>query len=180
LDAIAPDEHLLCAITCPHRGMPLSCGQLDGAQLECSYHGWRFDVHTGQCAVIPSLVADQKLKVDRIYAGSFSLRKRDDFIWVFIPDPGPASAGFTKAARARASSRNREFSEHYNSLFDCGTALLGRSRDHWLDDPAHGPFVHQAWWWRSRHSITESRRISSHPVRLSHERAHAQLEQRAL
>jgi hypothetical protein len=22
-------------------------------------------------------------------------------------------------------------------------------------DPAHGPFVHQAWWWRSRHSIHE-------------------------
>jgi hypothetical protein len=24
-----------------------------------------------------------------------------------------------------------------------------------LMDPAHGPFVHQAWWWRSRHSIHE-------------------------
>jgi hypothetical protein len=24
-----------------------------------------------------------------------------------------------------------------------------------LMDPAHGPFVHQAWWWRSRHSIRE-------------------------
>src|SRR5450631_2135192 len=22
-------------------------------------------------------------------------------------------------------------------------------------DPAHGPFVHQAWWWRSRSSIHE-------------------------
>jgi phenylpropionate dioxygenase-like ring-hydroxylating dioxygenase large terminal subunit len=22
-------------------------------------------------------------------------------------------------------------------------------------DPAHGPFVHQAWWWRSQHSIHE-------------------------
>ena len=22
-------------------------------------------------------------------------------------------------------------------------------------DPAHGPFVHQAWWWRSRHSIRD-------------------------
>ena len=22
-------------------------------------------------------------------------------------------------------------------------------------DPAHGPFVHQAWWWRSRASIRE-------------------------
>jgi phenylpropionate dioxygenase-like ring-hydroxylating dioxygenase large terminal subunit len=24
-----------------------------------------------------------------------------------------------------------------------------------LMDPAHGPFVHQAWWWRSQHSIHE-------------------------
>ena len=33
----------------------------------------------------------------------------------------------------------------------CGVdqAIIG------LMDPAHGPFVHQAWWWRSRHSIRE-------------------------
>ena len=24
-----------------------------------------------------------------------------------------------------------------------------------LMDPAHGPFVHQAWWWRTRRSIRE-------------------------
>ena len=24
-----------------------------------------------------------------------------------------------------------------------------------LMDPAHGPFVHQAWWWRSAASIHE-------------------------
>src|SRR5690348_9022355 len=28
---------------CPHRGMPLSCGRFDGSQVECSYHGWKFD-----------------------------------------------------------------------------------------------------------------------------------------
>jgi hypothetical protein len=27
-----------------------------------------------------------------------------------------------------------------------------------LMDPAHGPFVHQAWWWRSRHSIREKQK----------------------
>src|SRR5580692_5930253 len=36
---------------CPHRGMPLSCGRFDGQNLECSYHGWKFDAHTGQCKV---------------------------------------------------------------------------------------------------------------------------------
>ena len=27
-----------------------------------------------------------------------------------------------------------------------------------LMDPAHGPFVHQAWWWRSAHSIHEKKK----------------------
>ena len=74
---------------CPHRGMPLSYGHFDGQQVECSYHGWRFDGHTGQCQLIPSLTADQKLKIDRIYAGSYPCEEHDDFIWVFIPEPPP-------------------------------------------------------------------------------------------
>ena len=32
---------------CPHRGMPPSCGWFDGSAVECSYHGWKFDPHTG-------------------------------------------------------------------------------------------------------------------------------------
>ena len=81
---------------CPHRGMPLSCGRFDGEQVECSYHGWKFDALGGQCRLVPSLTADQNIKVDRIYAGSFACYERDAFIWVFIPDPGPAGAGFTR------------------------------------------------------------------------------------
>jgi len=132
---------------CPHRGMPLSCGQLDGEQVECSYHGWRFDVHTGQCAAIPSLVADQKLRVDRIYAGSYPCEERDDFIWVFIPDPGPVGAGFTKPAPAPVPGPEiPKFSDRYKLAYL--TADLPCSVDHGiigLMDPAHGPFVHQAW-----------------------------------
>ncbi|MEK6585121.1 MAG: Rieske (2Fe-2S) protein, partial [Nitrospirota bacterium] len=29
---------------CPHRGMPLSFGRFDGERVECSYHGWQFDM----------------------------------------------------------------------------------------------------------------------------------------
>src|SRR5690348_9669456 len=81
---------------CPHRGMPLSCGWFDGQQLECSYHGWKFDAHSGQCQVVPSLTPDQKLKVDRIYAGSYACEERDGFVWVFIPEPALSGAGFGK------------------------------------------------------------------------------------
>jgi phenylpropionate dioxygenase-like ring-hydroxylating dioxygenase large terminal subunit len=145
---------------CPHRGMPLSCGWYDGQQLECSYHGWRFDAHTGQCKVIPSLTADQELKIDRIYAGSYACEERDGFLWVFIPEPGPAGAGFTKAADPPCPAPEvPKFSARFKTAYL--TANLPCSVDHGiigLMDPAHGPFVHQAWWWRSRHSIHEKQK----------------------
>ncbi|MGH9405781.1 MAG: Rieske 2Fe-2S domain-containing protein, partial [Terriglobia bacterium] len=47
--------------TCPHRGMPLTCGRVDSDVVECSYHGWRFEPHTGQCREIPSWVPGDKL-----------------------------------------------------------------------------------------------------------------------
>ena len=50
---------------CPHRGIPLSDGQFDGAEVECCYHGWRF-APDGQCTLIPSLTADQDMAVDKI------------------------------------------------------------------------------------------------------------------
>ena len=44
---------------CPHRGMPLSAGRLDGGEVECRYHGWRFAAD-GRCTAIPSLAAGQR------------------------------------------------------------------------------------------------------------------------
>src|SRR6184192_2153717 len=89
---------------CPHRGMPLSCGRFDGEQVECSYHGWRFEAQSGQCQLIPSLTADQSMKVDRIYAGNYACEERDNFIWVFVPDHGPASAGFKRREQPGSSA----------------------------------------------------------------------------
>jgi phenylpropionate dioxygenase-like ring-hydroxylating dioxygenase large terminal subunit len=145
---------------CPHRGMPLSCGRFDGRQVECSYHGWKFDAVSGQCQVIPSLTADQTLKVDRIYAGSYACEERDSFIWVFIPDPGPTSAGFTRRDDPPSSAPPvPTFSDKFKTAYL--SADLPCNVDHGiigLMDPAHGPFVHQAWWWRSQHSIHEKQK----------------------
>lgn len=145
---------------CPHRGMPLSCGRFDGKDIECSYHGWKFAAHTGQCQLIPSLTADQKLKVDRIYAGSYACEEHDDYIWVFIPEPSPAGAGFTKTADPPfPAPRVPIFSDKYKIAHL--TADLPCNVDHGiigLMDPAHGPFVHQAWWWRTQKSIHEKQK----------------------
>jgi nitrite reductase/ring-hydroxylating ferredoxin subunit len=38
-----------CAAVCSHRGGPLAEGRLQGARLTCPWHGWSYDVRTGQC-----------------------------------------------------------------------------------------------------------------------------------
>jgi nitrite reductase (NADH) small subunit/3-phenylpropionate/trans-cinnamate dioxygenase ferredoxin subunit len=34
--------------TCPHAGGPLGEGSLDGELIECPWHGWRYNVRTGE------------------------------------------------------------------------------------------------------------------------------------
>ncbi|HKW55750.1 MAG TPA: Rieske 2Fe-2S domain-containing protein [Candidatus Acidoferrum sp.] len=156
--------------SCPHRGIPLSYGRFDGKALECSYHGWRFEACTGQCLEIPSLTNQDKLKFERVFAGHFPCEERDGYVWVYMRDAGAGSADRGAAthggaspspARGRpteipAAPRLNVFSEKYRiTHLDCE---LPSHIDHGiigLMDPAHGPFVHQSWYWRSRHSIHE-------------------------
>ena len=48
---------------CAHKGGPLSEGKLSGTRLACPWHGWMYDVRTGQCmfpgrgAAVPSYTA---------------------------------------------------------------------------------------------------------------------------
>jgi len=34
---------------CRHMKAPLSTGRVDGTTLTCSWHGWKYDITTGQC-----------------------------------------------------------------------------------------------------------------------------------
>jgi nitrite reductase (NADH) small subunit len=38
-----------CGDACAHRGGPLSEGKLSGPRLACPWHGWQYDVRTGEC-----------------------------------------------------------------------------------------------------------------------------------
>lgn len=39
---------------CPHKGAPLVEGTLCGHTIECEWHGWQFDVRTGECLTTTS------------------------------------------------------------------------------------------------------------------------------
>jgi nitrite reductase (NADH) small subunit len=44
---------------CPHQGGPLGRGELEGCIVTCPWHGWQFDVRTGQHQLSPSIVQPQ-------------------------------------------------------------------------------------------------------------------------
>ena len=74
--------------SCPHRGIPLSCGWFDGKQVTCKYHGWGFEPVTGQCLEIPSLTSKDTLDPHKIFAGTFPCEEHDGHAWVYVPRPG--------------------------------------------------------------------------------------------
>lgn len=41
--------------TCPHAGGPIGDGEVDGDQVVCPLHGWRFDVRTGASDIAPGI-----------------------------------------------------------------------------------------------------------------------------
>jgi nitrite reductase/ring-hydroxylating ferredoxin subunit len=45
---IGDEVHALGDV-CAHKGGPLSDGKLTGTRLACPWHGWMYDVRTGQC-----------------------------------------------------------------------------------------------------------------------------------
>jgi len=136
---------------CPHRGIPLSYGRFDGKSVECSYHGWKFDGCSGQCVEIPSLTSQDKLKVERIFAGHYPCVENDGYVWVYMFAPGALASNSVPAAPKLAT-----FSERYkNTHLACDLPLHVDQGIIGLMDPAHGPFVHQSWFWRSKKSIHE-------------------------
>ncbi|MDP3659797.1 aromatic ring-hydroxylating dioxygenase subunit alpha [Phenylobacterium sp.] len=135
---------------CPHRAAPLSAGKLtreaDGREtVECPYHGWRFGLD-GACAAIPSLAAGQEMDVTRIRVRRYPVVESQGlvFIWVGSGEPDQDPPTFPGVVGGKPKLVDRmTFDAHIDH------AVVG------LMDPAHGPYVHQQWWWRSAKSQHE-------------------------
>lgn len=137
---------------CPHRAAPLSAGafarEADGAwSVECPYHGWRYGP-SGRCVAIPSLTGDEGMEVGRIAVRRYPVAESQGMVFVWMadgatepPSPPPTFPGVVGGGPKLID--RMEFAAHIDQ------AVVG------LMDPAHGPFVHRQWWWRSRASAHE-------------------------
>ncbi|MDI7775462.1 aromatic ring-hydroxylating dioxygenase subunit alpha [Asticcacaulis sp. EMRT-3] len=135
---------------CPHRAAPLSAGEMirdgrgGGCVVQCCYHGWTFDTQ-GTCTSVPSLTSDQPMDVGKIRVRSYTLREQQGIVWIWIAEDGrkapepdhepPMLPGVVGGAPLIVETM--DFDSHIDH------AVVG------LMDPAHGPYVHQQWWWRS-------------------------------
>ena len=135
---------------CPHRALPLSCGQFDGKEIMCNYHGWRF-APSGHCTRVPTLVEGQDFNVARIRTNAYELRDHQGNIWVWMgakrevyPDlPDIPVLGNSPIRVAITMDFPCEVDEAVISFMD----------------PAHGPFIHNSWWYRSRRPPYEKAKL---------------------
>ncbi len=78
---------------CPHRNAPLSLGRVVDGELQCAYHGWRFD-GSGACRAVPGLVAEGDVALKARAAESYPCLEQDGYIWVYsTPGATPSPKG---------------------------------------------------------------------------------------
>ena len=63
--------------TCPHAGGPLGEGSLDGEVVSCPWHGWKFNVKTGDCLKNP--IEDWRVT-------HYPVRLQDSSLLITLPD----------------------------------------------------------------------------------------------
>jgi len=72
---------------CPHRYYPLALhGKVIGETLQCNYHGYTFDGHSGLCVRIPSAPKAPRNFHQRVYP----VVERGPWVWIWPGDPALA------------------------------------------------------------------------------------------
>jgi nitrite reductase/ring-hydroxylating ferredoxin subunit len=133
---------------CPHRGVPLSLGSQEfPGTLSCPYHGWTFDLDSGQlCAVItdgPDSPLCGKLALRR-----FPVAERLGLIWVFIgPDPAADDLGEVPSVDTAIPSelRSHDIACGGNIEIRNGGWRFGAENGF---DEGHAKYLHRNSLWR--------------------------------
>lgn len=77
---------------CPHRGVPLTKGWVEGEEIICPYHGLRYNSE-GKCTLIPAQPELTKIS-DRFSLTSFPVVEKYGLIWTSILSRDETKANF--------------------------------------------------------------------------------------
>lgn len=118
---------------CPHRNAPLSAGKVCQGQIQCPYHGWRFDGQ-GRLTIIPALGAEHTPNINIPTAHALA---QDGYIWLCLGEPvTPTPLRFAHLGEPGwVSFRMRTRFE----------APVAQCLENFLDCP-HAVHVHESWF----------------------------------
>lgn len=124
--------------TCIHRGGSLGAGKLLGDEIQCPYHGWRFD-GAGRCTRVPSLGRNAKIP-GRLRVDAYPVVERYGLVFAFLGDlpeserppimPVPEYGPDGPMEGWAATIQYFEWDVDYKRSIENGV------------DPAHNEFVH--------------------------------------
>ena len=140
------DGALRCVLDrCPHRGASLAAGRVIGDEIECPFHGFRFDAG-GTCTHAP---CEGDTAPAHVRTDAFEIRERNGLLWLWWPDPARETdeAHATDPESIRPIPWFDELGQgHYSSAFggrgQSWPTNYMRAVENQLDW-AHLPFVHR-------------------------------------
>ncbi|MEZ4361185.1 MAG: aromatic ring-hydroxylating dioxygenase subunit alpha [Kofleriaceae bacterium] len=125
---------------CPHKGARLSTGKVVDGQIECPYHGFRFD-SAGACVAAPCLGASGRVP-DSMRLESVPVREEHRRIWLWHGDPAkvreelPILPAMLRPAPATARA-SYDRAVHYTRYIES------------LIEFYHVPWVHAGRWYNT-------------------------------
>ena len=128
---------------CPHRGARLSLGRVCNGQVQCAYHGWKFD-HQGHCTLIPAM--PHLSPTDAHQARSIAVHERMGLVWVCL-DAAHADTAVWPSFVAENNASLRKFNAGPYEVATSAPRII----ENFLD-MSHFSFVHDGWLGESAHT----------------------------
>jgi len=139
---------------CPHRGARLSLGCVRDGQLECRYHGWRFD-GSGQVVCVPALPGFAPPPTHR--ASTCEALERYGLIWVRL------RRGEASGAEADPPVFAAEHEPRLRKV-NCGPYDVAASAPRIVEnflDMAHFGYVHEHWLGARAHAAVPAYQVDT-------------------
>jgi len=143
---------------CPHRGAKLSLGRVvegeGGPQLECPYHGWRFEAG-GRCVHVPALPTFVPPAANR--AATCAASEAGGLVWVRIAAPAESESPVPLFAAEHDAGMRK---------IDCGPYDVETSAPRLVEnflDMAHFGFVHEGWLGARDMAVIDDYRVEPTP-----------------
>ena len=141
---------------CPHRGAPLSLGRLEGSELVCAYHGWRFGFD-GAATCVPSLGLGAPIPSRARLTEPAGVVEQYGIVWVALEPPRAPVAPWPDGDDATLGL--------FTPTAHTSEVLAAYQTDNLLD-ASHFPFLHGSLNDRNP-LIGEYEVVDQHPLGFS-------------